>query len=124
MVRKGITRSRVRRGIIPSKEPAKDRARTVHTLFKIFKDNLPAENKTNIINFSKQVLEIGESDAVFSGKDPYISGIAVFVFCCRKYSDNDKCPITYNQIRESLGHFAAGQSFTSMLKQLSKKFNN
>jgi len=124
LVRKGITGSRARRGIIPSKEPAKDRARTVHTLFKIFKDYLPAKNRKNMINFSIQVLEIGESDAVFSGKDPYISGIAVFVFCCRKYSDNGRCPITYNQIRQSLGHFAAGQSFTSMLNQLSKKFNN
>jgi len=124
MVRKGIVRSRVRRGIIPGKYPAKDRARTVHTLFKIFKDYLPAGKRMDTIKFSKQVLEIGESDAIFSGKDPYISGIAVFVFCCRKFSDNNKCPITYNQIRMSLGHFAAAQSFTSMLKQLSKKFKN
>ena len=122
MVRKGIVSSRVRHGIIPSKYPGEDRARTVHLLFKIFKDNLPAKNRAKIIKFSTRILVKGERAAVFSGKDPYISGIAVFVFCCRKYSVNNKCPITYNQIRDSLGHFAAGQSFTSMLKQLSKKF--
>lgn len=120
MVRKGIVSRRVGHGIIPSKEPGKDRARTVHLLFRIFKNRLPVKNRVDMIKLSRKVLVIGERDTVFSGKDPYISGIAVFVFCCKKYSVNNKCPITYNQIRASLGHFAAAKSFTSMLKQLSK----
>jgi len=122
LVRKGIVKSRVRRGIIPSKNPGNDRARTVSQLFKTFSTHLPDDKKSKMINFSRQVLEIGESDAIFSGKDPYISGIAVFVYSCRKFSDNGRCPVTYDQIRLGLGHFASGQNFLILLKQLSKKF--
>ena len=123
MVRKGIVRSRVKHGIIPSKYQGEDRARIVYLLFKIFWNYLPAKDREKMVKLSTRVLVKGERTTVFSGKDPYISGIAVFVFCCREYSVNNKCPITYNQIRESIGHFATGQSFTLMLKQLSKKFN-
>ena len=122
MVRKGIVKSRVRRGIIPSKNPQNDRARTVSQLFEMFSTRLPDNKKSKMINFSRQILEIGESDAIFSGKDPYISGIAVFVYSCRKFSDDGRCYVTYEQIRFALGHFAAGQNFLMLLKQLSKKF--
>jgi len=122
MVRKGIVRARARKGILPSKNQGNDRARVVSQLFKTFSSYLSNDTKPKMINFSKEVLEIGESDAIFSGKDPYISGIAVFVFACRKFSYNGRCPVTYNQIRFELGHFVAGQSFLSMLKDLAKKF--
>lgn len=122
MVRKGIVKSRVKRGVIPSKNPQNDRARTVSQLFKIFRTYLPHNKRSKTINFSRQILEIGESDAIFSGKDPYISGIAVFVYSCRKFSINGRCPVTYDQIRNELGHFASGRNFLMLLEQLSKKF--
>ncbi|MGI0056569.1 MAG: hypothetical protein ACREAK_04255 [Nitrosarchaeum sp.] len=122
MVRKRIPHVRARRGIIPTNDPAKDRARTVHALLKIFKDDLDKNQRISMANTAKEILVIGESDAIFSGKDPLVSGIAIFIYVCRRFSYDCNCPITYDEIREKFVHFAAGYTFVGMLKTLSKKF--
>ncbi len=71
---------------------------------------------------AKEILEIGESDALFAGKDPLVSGIAIFVYVCRRFSYDCKCSITYNEIRDKFAHFSSGSTFVLMLKTLSKKF--
>lgn len=124
MVRKNAPHERAKKGIIPTDDPSKDRARTVHTLFTKFKYRLNTDEKifSQMVDKSREILEIGDSDRLFDGRDPYVSGVAVFVVVCRHFSDDHKCPITYNEIRES-GHFASGKNFVSLLETLTKKFN-
>ncbi len=122
MVRKQTPHDRAKKGIIPTDNPAKDRARTVYRLFKIFKNRLDESQTAPMINKAKEILEIGESDALFAGKDPHVSGIAIFVYVCKRFSYNCKCAITYKEIREEFAHFASGESFVGMLITLSKKF--
>lgn len=122
MVRKGAPHERVRKGNIPSDDPAKDRARIVHTLFTIFKNRLDDDKRPQMIKKSEEILVIGDSDRLFDGKDPYVSGVAVFVSICRHFSYNGKCPVTYDEIRNELGNFASGNNFINMLKTLSTRF--
>lgn len=122
MVRKQTPHKRAKRGIIPSDDPSKDRARTVHALLKIFKDDLDQDQRISMATKATEILEIGESDALFAGKDPLVSGVAIFVYLCRRFSYDCECRITYDEIREKFSHFSSGHTFVLMLRTLSKKF--
>jgi len=80
MVRKGIVNSRIKRGIIPS-DPFKDRAHTVHHLIKTYEINFTKTQKNSMANLAKEILEVGDVNLLFSGKDPYVSGVAIFCLC-------------------------------------------
>lgn len=120
MVKRGIPNARAKRGIISSGDPFKDRARTVHLLIKTFESRFDKEEKKSIANLAKDILEIGSADSLFSGKDWWISGVAIFVYLYRRFSPY--CGITYNDIRENVAHFSSGDSFVRMLKALKKNF--
>ena len=120
MVRKGIPNARAKRGIISSGDPFKDRARTVHHLIKTFENRFDKEEKKSIANLAKKILEIGYADSLFSGKDWWVSGVAIFVYLYRRFSPY--CDITYNDIRENIAYFSSGASFVNMLKILKKEF--
>jgi hypothetical protein len=119
MVRKGIINKRAKRGIIPS-DPFKDRARTVHLLIKTFDRYFDKSEKTSMANKAQDILNVGDVDLIFSGKTPYVSGVAIFVYLYRRFSPY--CGITYNDIRESVADFSSGASFVNMLNTLKTKF--
>ena len=121
MVSRNVVRSRASRGYIPSENKLNDRARRVSELFKTFQFNLPKSDRTKMINFSVKMLRVCEKDDFFSGRNPFISGTAIFVFTCRRFSPNCKCPVTYYDLKE-LEHFATGKSFTDMLDRFKAKF--
>lgn len=121
MVRKGIPNARAKRGIIPS-EPFKDRARTVHFLIKKFEHRFTESQRKDIANVAKEILEVGDADNLFSGRDPFPSGVAIFVYLCRRFSYDQKCAVTYADIRENVAHFSSGDSFVKMLGILKKRF--
>lgn len=121
MVRKGITNARARRGILPS-DPFKDRAHTVHYLIRTFESYFAKTERDSMANFAKEILVVGDAGLLFSGKDPFISGVAIFVYVCRRFSPDGKCVVTYDDIRTTVAHFSSGASFVSMLKTLKKRF--
>lgn len=125
MVRRDAPHERAKKGIIPTDNPFKDRARTVHMLFKRYGDRLTYNKKEleKIVDKSVEILEIGGSDRLFDGRDPYVSGIAVFVAVTRHFSYDHKCPVTYDEIREDFGKFASGTNFVSLLRKIIKNFN-
>ncbi|HXT85064.1 MAG TPA: hypothetical protein VN704_12175 [Verrucomicrobiae bacterium] len=123
MVRKQTPHERAKRGIIPTNDPVKDRARTVHGLFRKFHYRLDESRRIQMINKATEILEIGESDSIFDGRDPIVSGIAIFVYTCRRFSYECKCRVTYKDIREEFVHFSSGESFVKMLLTLSSKFD-
>lgn len=119
MVRTGIPNARAKRGIIPS-DPFKDRAHTVYHLIKTFDSYFDKPQKESMAKTAKEILEVGDADLLFSGKDPYVSGVAIFVYLYRRFAFSDL--ITYNEIRERVAHFSSGASFVHMLKTLKKRF--
>ena len=124
MVRKGIVKVRAGPGIIPSNNHTNDRARTVTNLFKIFSDRLPENDRPKMINFSTQILREGENKLLFSGKDPMISRIVIFLvsteyFC--PFSDNY---VTRADIKREFMHFAGTDSFTMLKRTLQTEFQN
>ena len=119
MVRTGIPEKRAKRGIIPS-DPFKDRARTVHHLIKTFESRFGESEIESIAKTAKEILEVGDVDLIFSDKDPYVSGVAIFVYLQRKFSPYSG--ITYNDIREQVAHFSSGANFVGMLNKLQKRF--
>ena len=121
MVRKGVTSKRVKRGIIPG-DPFKNRARTVHLLIKTFEGDFAKSQKNSMAKLSKEILEVGDVDLLFSGKDPYVSGVAIFVYVCRRFSPDKRCIVTYDDIRTNVAPFSSGLSFLIMLKSLKKRF--
>lgn len=121
MVRKGIPNARAKRGIIPS-DPFKDRAHVVYLLIKKFEYRFNESQRKDIANVAKEILEVGDVDMLFSGKDPFISGVAIFVYLCRRFSFDQKCAVTYADIRENVAHFSSGDSFVKMLTTLKKRF--
>ena len=121
MVSKRVVRSRASRGYIPSKNKLNDRARRVSELFKAFSNKLLKSTKPKMISFSEKLLRVCEIDDFFSGRNPFISGTAVFVFSVRRFSPNGKSPVTYREMQE-LEPFATGQSFQDMLNYFSKRF--
>jgi len=122
MVSKRVVRSRASHGYIPSENKLNDRARRVDQLFKTFRSDLPKSDRTKMINFSVKMLRVCEKDDFFSGRNPFISGTAVFVFACRRFSPNGKSPVTYSEMQE-LEHFSTGQSFQDMLNYFTKRFS-
>ena len=74
-----------------------------------------------MISFSEKLLRVCEIDDFFSGRNPFISGTAVFVFSVCRFSPNGKSPVTYREMQE-LEPFATGQSFQDMLNYFSKRF--
>ena len=120
MVRKGVVRARARKGILHS-DPFKDRARTVHFLIKTFEKRFTKTERNSMAKLAKEILEVGDVDLLFSGKDPYVSGVTIFVYVCRRFVDR-YYGVTYNDIRSEAADFATGQSFQNMLKNLKKKF--
>jgi len=121
MVRKGIPSARARRGIIPS-DPFKDRARTVHYLIKTFENYFTKSQRDSMAKLATKILKVGDRKLLFSGRDPYVSGVTIFVYVCRRFSSDGKCVVTYDDIRTTCAHFASGASFMGLLKTLSKKF--
>jgi len=71
-----------------------------------------------------EISEVGDVEMLSSGKDPFISGVANFVYICRRFSFDKKCVVTYQDIGERIAHFSAGQSFVTMLKTLEKRFGH
>ena len=122
MVSKRVVRSRASRGYIPSENKLNDRARRVSELFQKFSHKLPESNKPKMIRFSEKLLRVCEIDDFFSGRNPFISGTAVFVFSCRRFSLSGKSPVTYREMKE-LEHFATGQSFVDMLDYFAERFS-
>jgi len=121
MVSKRVVRSRASRGYIPSENKLNDRAQRTLQLFKVFSHKLPNSTKPKMINFSTKLLKFCQKEDFFSGKNPFISGTAVFVFSIRRFSPNDKSPVTIREIQE-IEHFATGRSFYDMLDYFAKKF--
>jgi len=121
MVSKRVVRSRASRGYIPSKNKLNDRAQRVSELFKAFSHRLPKSTKPKMINFSTKLLKFCQKEDFFSGRNPFVSGTAVFVFSVRRFSPNGKSPVTYLEMKE-LEPFATGQSFVDMLDYFAKKF--
>ncbi len=124
MVRKGIVRARARRGIISSKDPFKDRARTVHYIIKTFEKYFTKSQRDSMARLATKIIKIGDKEALFSGKDPFISGVAIFFYVCRQFSPNGNCIVTYDDVRTNCAHFASAGSFVAILKMLSKRFDN
>ena len=122
MVSKRVVHSRASRGYIPSKNKLNDRARRVSELFKAFSNKLPKSTKPKMISFSEKMLRVCEIDDYFSGRNPYVSGVGVFVFACRRFSPNGKSTVTYQDIKDKCGRFATGQSFQDMLNYFAKRF--
>ena len=121
MVRKGIPNKRAKRGIIPS-DPFKDRAHTVHLLITTFEKYFIKNQRDSMANLATKILTVGDADMIFSGKDPYVSGVAVFVYVCKRFSPNQRCIIKYDAIRDKVANFSAGGSFQNMLKTLKERF--
>lgn len=124
MVRKSIPPNRAKRGFIPSGNPTKDRARMVHALIQHYKNRIDKDIRPKLITKATEILEIGDADAFFSGKSWSISGITIFVYCCRFFGGKTKFGITYDDIRIDIMHFASGASFIALLKKLEKRFGN
>jgi len=122
MVSKRVVHLRASRGHIPSANKLNDRARRVTELFKAFSSQIPNSNKVKMINFSQKLLRVCEIEDYFSGRNPYVSGVAVFVFSVRRFSPSGKSPVTYQDIKDKCGSFATGQSFQDMLNDFAKRF--
>jgi len=122
MVSKRVVHSRASRGYIPSKNKLNDRARRVNEIFEKFSSQIPESDRKKMISFSVNLLRVCEIDDYFSGRNPYVSGVAVFVFTCRRFSYNHKCPVTYQDIKDKCGRFATGQSFQDMLNYFAERF--
>jgi len=121
VVRKGIPNKRAKRGIIPS-HPFKDRAHNVHYIIEKFEDKFSKNQRNSMAKLATEILEVGDADLLFSGKDPFISGVAIFVYVCRRFSPNKQCIVKYDDIRDRVAHFSAGGSYQNMLKSLKKRF--
>jgi len=120
MVRKGVVRGRIKDGIISSNNPVNDRERTVSRLFEIYSWLLPKDEKPKMINFSTHMLK----EEVFSGKDPMISGIIVFMIAVERFTPKSYKYITRAEIKRDFTHFAGGDSFTNFKEELEYKFEN
>ncbi|MGD8431730.1 MAG: hypothetical protein PVG23_04045 [Nitrosopumilaceae archaeon] len=121
MVRSGIPQKRAKKGIIPG-DPFKTRAKTVHFLIKKFGHKFSKEQRTEMANLGKEILEVGDADYLFLGKDPFISGVAIFVYLTRRVYPYRPYAVTYGDIREESAHFASGANFVKLLKDLKKRF--
>lgn len=124
MVRKGIVEKRAKRGIIPSKNPTNDRARTVSALFTLYSSILPEKEKPLMINFATHMLKEGEKINLFSGKDPMISGIVVFLVAIERFNPHSWSLVSRNDIRQDFSHFAAGEYFMKLKKSLIFNFES
>lgn len=124
MVRKGIVGARAKRGIIPSKDPFKDRARTVYYIIRKFEIYFTKSQRDSMAKLATKIIKIGDKESLFSGRDPYISGVAIFFYVCRRFSYDSKCIVTYDDVRTNCAHFSSGSSFVGMLNMLSKRFGN
>ena len=122
MVSKRVVHLRAKDGYIPSKNKLNDRAQRANEIFEKFSSRIPESDRKKMISFSVKLLRDCEKEDYFSGRNPYVSGVAVFVFACRRFSPNCKCPVTYQDIKDKCGHFATGQSFQDMLNYFSKMF--
>ena len=124
MVRKGIVGARVKRGIISSKDPFKDRARTVYYVIEKFERYFTKSQRDSMARLATKIIRIGDKESLFSGRDPYISGVAIFFYVCRCCSHDGNCIVTYDDVRINCAHFSSGSSFVGMLKMLSKRFGD
>lgn len=124
MVAKGVVKKRVKRGIIPSKDPTNDRAHTVFRLFELYSDSLPKKEKPLMINFTTHMLKEGYEKNFFSGKDPTISGIIVFLIAIERFNPYGWQLVTRNDIRRDFIKFGGGESFVDFKKSLEHSFES